>query len=85
MYVTHAHFTLVTAIVRSAILSVPERKELAVKTTRTDQVKQYALELQNAVDKEEFRSVFEEFSTKLLGKLKSAMQITKPATVPKAK
>ena len=46
-------------MVRSAILLVPERKELAVKTTRTGQVKQYALKLQNAVDKEEFCSTFE--------------------------
>ena len=72
-------------MVRNAILSVPGRKELAVSTTRTEQVKQYTCELLTAIDNEEFRSTFEEFSAKLLGNLKAAIQITKPATVSKAK
>ena len=71
--------------VRSAILSVPGRKELAVNTARTGQVKQYACELLTAVDKEESSSTFEEFSAELLGNFKSAIQISKPATIPKAK
>ena len=72
-------------MVRNAILSVPGRKELAVSTTRTEQVKQYTCELLTAIDNEEFRSTFEEFSAKLLGNLKAAIQITKPATISKAK
>ena len=72
-------------VVRSAILSVPGRKELAVSTTRTGQIKQYACELLTAVDKEEFHRTFEDFSANLVGNLKSAMQISKPITVPKAK
>ena len=68
--------------VRSAILSVPGRKELAVNTARTGQ---YACELLTAVDKEESCSTFEEFLAELLGNFKSAIQISKPATIPKAK
>ena len=74
-----------SVVVQNTTLSVPRCKELAVSTTKTEQVKQYACELLTAADNEEFRRTFEEFSAKLLGNLKAAIQISKPATVSKAK
>ena len=72
-------------VVRNAIASIFSRKELAISTTRTEQVKIYANELLCTIDGKEYRTNFEKFSVDLLTNLKSTFQCSKPATVPKLK
>ena len=72
-------------VVRNAMASIFSRKELAISTTRTEQVKIYANELLCAIDGKEYRTNFEKFSVDFLTNLKSTFQCSKPATVPKLK
>ena len=72
-------------VIRNAIASIFNRKELTINTTRTEQVKRYATELLSAIDREELWPNFEVFSMDLLASLKSVFQCSKPTTVPKIK
>lgn len=67
----------------TAILSLPNRKELAVPSPRTDAVKACVKEVQKACEKEQNKDRFTTFSVHLVALLKSTLQSseTSPASL----